>query len=218
MDSDGSNIKQLTFNNFHTTQPEWSPDGKSIIYIAYHEGFSDQRELPDPEVFMMQSDGTNQFQLTNNDMLYEKSLSWSPVTDLIAIEIGNPNISRHSLEIYLMNDAGEILEQLTSSENNIRPKWSPDGKSIVFKNYNNPNCSGINILNIETLSQHCIVIENKNELIGGEDPSWSPDGKFIIFSSGYDGDRDLYIMEADGTNVRKITNLPGDELSPDWAK
>ena len=48
-------------------------------------------------------------------------------------------------------------------------------------------------------------------------PAWSPDGTKILFSSDRDGgDYDLYIMDTDGSDVAQITNLSGDEHSPDW--
>ena len=40
------------------------------------------------------------------------------------------------------------------------------------------------------------------------DPTWSPDGSLIAFASARTGQRQLYVMEKDGTDVRQLTNLP----------
>jgi hypothetical protein len=38
----------------------------------------------------------------------------------------------------------------------------------------------------------------------------------ITFQSDRDGDYDIYTMDADGSDVAQVTNLPGDDYSPDW--
>jgi len=45
-------------------------------------------------------------------------------------------------------------------------------------------------------------------------PSFSGDGKYIVFRSGRDGSIDLYLMNADGSNVRRLTNDAADDLFP----
>ena len=52
----------------------------------------------------------------------------------------------------------------------------------------------------------------KNEAIDMS-PSWSPDGKRIAFTSDRDGNMEIYIMDRDGQNVRRITENP--QIS-DW--
>jgi Tol biopolymer transport system component len=48
-------------------------------------------------------------------------------------------------------------------------------------------------------------------------PSWSPDGKEIAFVSDRSGDEEIYVARADGTRVRRLTLLPGPDLSPAWS-
>ena len=42
-------------------------------------------------------------------------------------------------------------------------------------------------------------------------PAWSPDGRKIAFVSDRDGDRDIYVMDADGSNVERLTNFGADD-------
>lgn len=50
-----------------------------------------------------------------------------------------------------------------------------------------------------------------------EYPRWSPDGKSIAFYSDRDGTRQVYIMDADGGNVRKVTGKFPMNEDPTWA-
>ena len=45
-------------------------------------------------------------------------------------------------------------------------------------------------------------------------PSFSGDGKQIVFLSGKNGSLDLYLMNGDGSNVRRLTNDAADDLFP----
>lgn len=47
-------------------------------------------------------------------------------------------------------------------------------------------------------------------------PAWSPDGLHIAFIDLVDGKQDLFIMDADGTNVRRLTNDAALDMHPAW--
>jgi TolB protein len=49
-------------------------------------------------------------------------------------------------------------------------------------------------------------------------PSFSPDGQRIAFDSDRDGNNEIYTMALDGTDVRRITLSPGNDLAPMWVR
>jgi TolB protein len=49
-------------------------------------------------------------------------------------------------------------------------------------------------------------------------PTWSPDGQFIAFTSDRDGNSEIYLMAADGSNPRNISNDPAQDQSPNWSR
>ena len=53
--------------------------------------------------------------------------------------------------------------------------------------------------------------------IRNSDPAWSPDGSKIAFMSDRDNDIEIYVMEADGSHQRRLTNAPGRDAHPSWS-
>jgi len=53
---------------------------------------------------------------------------------------------------------------------------------------------------------------------GNDSPSWSPDGTRIAFSSNRDGNWEIYVMEADGSGITRLTiNRSADDAAPAWS-
>ena len=48
-------------------------------------------------------------------------------------------------------------------------------------------------------------------------PAWSPDGNRIAFASERDGNWEVYVMNADGTNIINLTKHPAKDGRPDWS-
>ncbi len=49
-----------------------------------------------------------------------------------------------------------------------------------------------------------------------ESPSWAPNGRKIAFSSRRRGRADIYLVEVNGDNLRRITQGAGDYTAPSW--
>ena len=48
-------------------------------------------------------------------------------------------------------------------------------------------------------------------------PAFSPDGTRLAFSSNRDGNSEIYVMDRDGSNLRRITNHPSIDSTPTWS-
>jgi Tol biopolymer transport system component len=116
-------------------------------------------------------------------------------------------------EIYVMNADGTCQTNLTKSlEGDWSPAWSPDGKRIAFARFFDSNAfTDIAVMNADGSGLQRLTT------YGGEYPVWSPDGTRIAFGSARDGNYEIYVMNAAGTNQIRLTDHPAYDMSPSWS-
>lgn len=91
-----------------------------------------------------------------------------------------------------------------------RPSFHPKGERVCFAI---PATNGQEIVSVGRDGK-----DRKTLTAGGINnwPAYSPDGKLIAFCSSRDGEFDLYVMNADGTGVKRVTKLDGMQARPAW--
>ncbi|TYP95302.1 protein of unknown function (DUF5050) [Fodinibius salinus] len=111
--------------------------------------------------------------------------------------------------IFVMNEDGSDVRQLTNVGNHYIGDISSDGTQILYTDFSQ---DGLFRMNADGSEQQKLI-SDVNIGLG----SWSPDESQIAFSSDRDGDYELYITDADGSNINQLTdNTYGDD-SPDWS-
>ena len=123
--------------------------------------------------------------------------------------------NRQTKEIYVADYDGANVRRVTVSGSlNITPAWTPDARAIGYTSYR--------------FGQQDVVISHIYEgrletPAGGTErvhnwlPAFSPDGRQVAFNSNRDGNPELYVMNVDGTNLRRLTNHPAIDTSPTWS-
>jgi Tol biopolymer transport system component len=123
-------------------------------------------------------------------------------------------------DIYIIRPDGSGLRRLTSRKGpEFDPAWSPDGRQIVYRDSRRGinNDDEIYVMDADGSGQTNVSRDP------GDDwgPAWSPDGERIAFSSTRsDGVPRIYLMDPDGSNVRRLTTIEGEypAWSPDGTK
>lgn len=111
-------------------------------------------------------------------------------------------------EIYRMQIDGSAVQRIAAEPGTSwRPEWSPDGQQILFiRNYGD-----IHIMNADG--------NYERGLIYGFAPVWSPAAPQIAFYADRRGDlnADIYVVDADGKNLRNLTQNPAHDWDPAWS-
>jgi len=196
------------------TLPQWSPNGKLIVFQSYRN----QREFPDDaDVYLMNGNGGDLREVTFSNA-FDGDPSWSPDGKKIVFESRRDGNS----EIYTINANGSGTKRLT--ENAVfdgDPAWSPDGKSIAFSSDRDGNRE-IYVMNANGSNERRLTntggVVPDTALNGLDaDPAWSPDGRKIAFNSNRDGDYEIYVMNADGSGQRNLTDNASLDALPAWS-
>jgi TolB protein len=197
IDPNGGDAQQIS--HYRAALLAFSPDGRRVIFMSECDYNCD--------LFVMDADGANMHQLTQNG-LFDVFPAWSPDSQYITFM---SNRDRY-FEIYVLDVdcatlpggcLGNIRRLTINRDFDGFPAWSPDGKVVVFSS----DRSGE--FELYTVDADCAPEPEQCEETVRRltdhpqrdlSPTWSPDGSRIAFISG----RDVYVMDADGANIRFI--------------
>jgi TolB protein len=195
--------RRLTTDPAVDGEPNWSPDGTRIAFTRGPETAGD--------VYVMNADGSNPTRLTTSPA-GDRQPAFSPDGELIAfLRFEDPDY----FDIYLMDADGTNQEILFHVDGLFvsGPAWSPNGTALYF-NQDASSGGQIDIVRLDL---------DRGERTGiaaapGDDSSFalSPDGTTIAFQS----DRSpggIFLMDADGSNVRHLVGSSTVGLPMSWA-
>ena len=199
------------------TEPfaSFSLDGQKLLYSQPGARSSDTTGLEFTDVFntsieIMNADGTGKTTLFHQEGFSAFNAVWSPVGDEIALSVGRyfraPGLPPS--QIGLIKPDGSNLRLIVDDEmNNGFPSWSPDGDRLVFKRGRR--------LFVTSLADGALV-PLTDDSYHSNFPQWSPGGEHIMFTTNRDGDYELYTIRPDGTQLRRLTDIPGNDAHSTW--
>lgn len=182
-------------------QPNYSSDGTRISFTRSF--------VTDTRIYTMNADASQQTALTTPGA-FDTTPVWSPSGAFIAFARN----SGAGSEIWVMTSNGAIQFQLTFNASSFDVAWSPDGTRLAFTRDNPGQDQDIIVLTLFPLTE-----TNVTDLSPFDDRAadWSPDGSQLTFTSDRDGDFEVYVMDADGSNVVPVTDEDGFDNVPSWS-
>lgn len=137
-------------------------------------------------------------------------------TQLAVTILGNVQIG-HGVALY--NLITETLQPLWRSTGDLAPGavvWSPDGTQLAFEMWrirgDERERAGLGVMDIGD-DQPRLVVEGD-----ARTPTWSQGGTSLVYVKfREDGKRDLWIVNADGSGARRLTDGTSDNFSPVWS-
>ena len=216
MDSDGKNQMQLTDDTLSYLHPQFSPDGSKIVFYSHSY-------KTDDEIYMIDTDGSGCTNLTNSPF-DDGFPQFSPDGTKIVFT-SNRDGNR---EIYIMNADGCNQQRLTNNEViDHAPQFSPDGLKILYYSISASWCYNIYTMDLDGGNKKCLTssvifghlhvrIDTRTFSAYWYAPQYSHDGSKIVFTSYSASEQnvDIYIMNSDGSNRKRLTNEPGYNFNP----
>jgi dipeptidyl aminopeptidase/acylaminoacyl peptidase len=199
IDRDGSHEVQLTSGEGNHMMPDFSADGRQIVYSSGEDG---KRKL---HILDLQSQQDRV--LIKESIGNEHYPSWSPDGQRIVF---NNFGGAGRRQIFIVNTDGSGLKALTSPDyNSDYPRWTHSGSKITFES-ERAGMWGAYTMNPDGSSQ---------DFVGwASTPNLSPDGKRFAFADSLpEGNTEMYVMNADGGETRRITNNRAEDWEPAWS-
>ncbi len=119
-----------------------------------------------------------------------------------------------SKEIWVMDYDGQNQHQITHLGSiSLSPRVSPDNSRLAFATLGREGWA-VRMYSLE-LNR---LVSFPGGTAGGSNlsPAWSADGSKIAFSSSRSGDPEIWVADANGGNLRRLTNFRGPDVSPTW--
>ncbi|MBN1217715.1 MAG: PD40 domain-containing protein [Anaerolineae bacterium] len=210
----------MSLNNI--SEPALSPDGSRLAFRGWGEPSSPDSPFSDcapahPHRFLGHTtlDAT---EFTGFDGFWEDAHpDWSPDGNRILFDSGRNGDG--IIRLMLINADGSGEEELRLAGQ--QPSWAPDNQRLVCRGCDlTGNRCGLWLAMAAPVKSwevgHNLIAPVIEEPEAAQ-PDWSPMADEIVYQSPVSGSWDLYLINADGSDRRQLTNSPGVEGLPSWS-
>ena len=180
------------------SQPAFNPAGDLLAFRSLQ---ADAQGL-----YAATATGAQRWLLTRDAHPEDGNPSWSP--DGSTVAFASLQYGDGKSRIYVVPAYGGVARDICFGEH---VDWAPDGLRIAVKGCIGGAC-GIILANPDGSGQELITTDASDGA-----PAWSPDGRMIAFHSARDGNWDIYVMQAEGSNVRRLTDHATTQTMPEWS-
>jgi dipeptidyl aminopeptidase/acylaminoacyl peptidase len=216
INADGSEVSQLTTDGRSNDNPEWSPDGTKIAFDSWVDANTSN-------IYVMNANGTGRQHLTTTSPSQggDFQATWAPDGGWLAFVSTRDGNS----ELYRMNANGSAQTRLTvEPAADKQPSISPEGRIAFASDRANADYEAFDLYVLDPE----IGREPTRLTFDGDpdenffrhdslNPVWSPDGTRIAFDSTRSGNREVWVINADGSGLTNVSDDPAQDYEPAWS-
>ncbi len=243
-DYDGHNVRRMTAGRRMCVEPDWFPDGASILYTMYGQNYTD---IIQHYINSGKKRRIAQFKGLN------AGGAVAPGGKVMAMILSRDS----QVELYIKSVDGRAYQRLTNSRSvEASPCWSPRGDKISFVSdasgkprmylmpYSGGTPTSLNTYGTEAHSpdwssdnqivysakmgrNYTIAVldlrdKEKSRIIvraagDWENPSWAPDNRHVVCSRTYAGNSSLYIIDTWTGKARRMLSGSSNTTMPSWS-
>jgi Tol biopolymer transport system component len=210
IDADGKNLRQVSNGPGNDYQADWAPGGRSLAF--------DSDRLGNRDIYLMGVDDQATIRLTDarsRDVMP----AWSPDGKRIAFVSDRED----GQQIWIMTPDGGKPTRVTRGVRRgyiLRPRWSPDGTKLAFA-ASDDHTGQRRLYAIRGDGSDLRPVTPPGD---AANPSWDPTGTRLVFDATPEGKDDsseglfeLFVVNADGSGLRRLTNNRVNDWGPSWS-
>jgi TolB protein len=228
VDPASGRARELTYNRKYHSMPDWSPDGRSIVYVADDGTGTIQLEIVDVATGESRA-------LTSDTQIYMDPV-FSPDGTRLAYVATKPTghfnvfirpirdgrLAGDEIAVTRDRDFGRARLYFDNMDMHITPAWLPDGKELLLVSNRNVALGSGNVLRVPATANG---IDRATTVLAEQTlyrtrPHVSLDGKRFVYSStrgAADQFNNLYVQPTGGGEPYKLTFFQHDAFHPRWS-
>ncbi len=204
-------LQQLTFDEGDKSEPEWSPDGSKLVYIAPGSNGKNQVWVVDlvtgTQTQLSDLEGTN------------LNPTWSP--DGKQIAFANFGRITDVFAVYLMDSDGANRQRLSLDFQETNPKWTPDMEWLLYVIHANNHNFFFWRNKVESYAtpEPFDPTTHFGRMGEVDDPAFNPDGSYLAYTRDNEGKKQIQIVDfvSRGAKITMLTPNHFTEYQPCWS-